>query len=145
VPVLSGALVGFLSGLIAPIFQRRHDTSERKKEREFSLRSEVYLDAAEALAAPQLVVASLSRKDNIGSLVDAGGPGGGLSLVELCDRAVRRIFRLQGLSERGSGLKDRVVNCPSRVNRDPQKRRAELECVLGASTREDVRVCFGAK
>jgi hypothetical protein len=72
-------------------------------------------------------------------------PGGSLSLVELCDRAVRKIFRLQGLSEGGSKLKDRVVNCPSRVNRDPQKRRAELECVLGASTREDVRICSGAK
>jgi hypothetical protein len=68
-----------------------------------------------------------------------------LSLAKLCDRAVRKLFRVQGVSENDSGLKDRVANCPSRVKRDPQKRRAELECVLAASTREDVRTCFGAK
>ena len=72
-------------------------------------------------------------------------PGGSLSLVDLCNRAVRKMFRLQGLSEKDPKLNARIVNCPSRVNRDPQKRRAELECILGASTREDVRVCFGAK
>ena len=68
-----------------------------------------------------------------------------MGLVELCDRAVRKIFRLQGLSEQGSELKDRLVNCPSRVSRDPQRRRAELECVLGVSTREGVRTCFAVK
>lgn len=72
-------------------------------------------------------------------------PGGSLSLVDLCDRAVRKIFRLQGLSETDSKANDRVVNCPSRVSRDPPKRRAELECVLGATTRDDVRICFGGK
>jgi hypothetical protein len=67
-----------------------------------------------------------------------------LSLADLCDRALRKLFKLQGLSDETS-LSDRVENCPSRVKRDPEKRRAELECVLGADTRENVRVCFKAK
>jgi hypothetical protein len=79
------------------------------------------------------------------SLGSSTPPDRGLPLVALCDRALRKLFKLQGLSDEDSKLRDRVVNCPSRVNRDPQKRRAELECVLGASTREDVRICFGAK
>jgi hypothetical protein len=79
------------------------------------------------------------------SLASSEPRGDGLPLGQLCDRALRQLFRLQGLSETDSALKDRVSNCPSRVNRDPQKRRAELECLLGASTGEDVRTCFGAR
>ena len=68
-----------------------------------------------------------------------------MPLGELCDRAVRKLFRIQGLSENDPQLKDRIANCPSRVNMDPPKRRAEMECILGAHTREDLRGCFGAK
>jgi hypothetical protein len=79
------------------------------------------------------------------SLSSSAPRGGALPISELCDRALRQIFKLQGVSEQDSTLKDRVANCPSRVNRDPQKRRAELECALGASTGEALRTCFGAK
>jgi hypothetical protein len=77
--------------------------------------------------------------------VSSAPAAGSLSLVELCDRATRKIFRLHGLSEKDPKLTARIANCPSRVNMAPQQRRAELECVLGASTREGVRACFGAQ
>jgi len=77
---------------------------------------------------------------------DSSAPrGGALPPVELCHRAMRKIFKLEGLSEKDPKLNDRIENCPSRMNTDPQKRRAEMECVLGAHKREDLRPCFGAK
>jgi hypothetical protein len=80
-----------------------------------------------------------------GSRGSSAARSGRLPIVELCDRAVRNIFKVQGLPDDDSQLKARVANCPSRVSRDPQRRRAELECVLRATTSEDVRTCFAAK
>lgn len=68
-----------------------------------------------------------------------------LPIAELCDRAVRNIFRLQGVPDTDGKLDERVANCPSRVERDPKKRRAELECLLVADSAENMRTCFVAK
>ena len=86
------------------------------------------------------------RKGTAARSPDSSAPrGGSLSSVELCDHAMRKIFKLEGLSEKDPKLNDRIENCPSRMKTDPQKRRAEMECVLGARKREDLRTCFGAK
>jgi hypothetical protein len=86
------------------------------------------------------------RKEPAARSPDSSAPrGSSLSSVELCDRAMRKIFKLEGLSEKDPKLNDRIENCPSRMNTEPQKRRAEMECVLGAHKREDLRTCFGTK
>jgi hypothetical protein len=56
---------------------------------------------------------------------------------------MHKIFAFEGGSENDSKLKYLVATCPSRVSRDPEKRRAELECALKTSTLKDVEICFG--
>ncbi|MBM4269086.1 MAG: hypothetical protein FJ144_21175 [Deltaproteobacteria bacterium] len=77
--------------------------------------------------------------------VEAAKPSvDGVPLVELCRRAMRKIGTREGLAENDSKMQHLVEGCPSRVKRDPEKRRAELECVLETSPREDVGTCFVA-
>lgn len=68
----------------------------------------------------------------------------GVPLVELCRLAMRKIGTREGLAENDAMMQELVEDCPSRVKRDPGKRRAELECVLESSPREDVGTCFVA-
>jgi hypothetical protein len=60
---LAGTAIGGFIGIAGSLISNRHDARQRDREREMSLRTSVYLEAAEAVVRSQALIGSLANPD----------------------------------------------------------------------------------